>query len=116
MPETETIEAHNERLVEAVHYWQAEATRWKAQARPRAVEKHYSVGEAALLLGFSERWVRDRIRAGDFAGVIDCGSELRIPASSINAFLARHEYLEPGIPARTAGELRRKAAQHSGAR
>jgi hypothetical protein len=109
--QTETIEEHNARLMEAVQYWQGRAVRAEALARPRAVERYYSVPETAMLLSFSERWVRDRIRAEEFVGAVEAGGELRIPASAINAFLARHERLEPGIPARTVGELQRKAAQ-----
>jgi hypothetical protein len=38
--------------------------------------------------------------------------DYRIPASAINAWLsARRVFPEPGIAARTVGELRRKAAQ-----
>lgn len=106
--ETETLQEHAQALEERCRDLQARLCRAEALARPRAVERYYSVPETAMLLSFSERWVRDRIRAEEFAGVIEVGGELRIPASAINAFLARHERLEPGIPARTVGELKRK--------
>lgn len=79
----------------------------------RAVEKYYSVGETALLLGFSERWVRDRINLGEFAGALLIDRDYRVPASGINGWADQHRVrsaAELGVPARSVGELRRKVA------
>ena len=82
----------------------------------RAVEKYYSVTETCLLLSVSSDTVIRRMRAGEFGP--DCvnlgsaaGPDFRIPASGINAWLERcRVYTEPGIAARSVGELRRKVA------
>jgi hypothetical protein len=81
----------------------------------RVVEKFYSAAEVALLLSLCAKTVLERIKAGDLgADVVNLGSDARpdyrIPASGINAWLAaRRVFLEPGIAARSTGELRRKA-------
>ena len=81
-----------------------------------AVEMHYTVGEVSLLLRMSERWVRDRIQAGEFGDtatdgpVLIGGTDWRIPASGINRYLAGQRPLpSPGVPARNRRELRAKA-------
>jgi hypothetical protein len=59
--------------------------------------------------------VRERIHAREFGhGVVNLGgarADYRIPASGINAYLARRKIFmeEPGILARSVGELRRKS-------
>jgi hypothetical protein len=79
------------------------------------VEKFYSVAETALLLSVCTKTIRRRLEAGDLgAGVVNLGSaaapDYRIPASAINAWLAaRRVFTEPGVAARSVGELRRKA-------
>lgn len=85
----------------------------------RAVEKFYSVREAALLLSVAEITILRRLKAREFGGdVANLGSaqrpDYRIPASGINGYLQRRRVFtesepEPGIAARTVGELRRKA-------
>ena len=81
----------------------------------RAVEKFYSIQETCLLLSISGDTVMRRMRAGELGtDVVNIGSDARpdyrIPASGINAWLAaRRVCLEPGITARSVGELRRKA-------
>jgi len=81
----------------------------------RAVEKFYSVAETALLLSLCTKTVIEKLKARDLGSdVVNLGSELRpdyrIPASGINAWLeSRRVFLEPGIAARSTGELRRKA-------
>jgi hypothetical protein len=76
----------------------------------RAVEKYFAVGEVALLLSLSADWVRRKVASGEFAGVIRFDQEIRIPASSVNAFLDAHRDLDypSGVSARTTGELRRR--------
>jgi len=82
----------------------------------RAVEKFYSIAETALLLSLSDKTIRRRLESGELGvEVVNLGSasapDYRIPASGINAWLAaRRVFLEPGITARSVGELRRKAA------
>jgi hypothetical protein len=82
----------------------------------RAVEKFYSVTETALLLSLSTDTILRRLKAGELGtDVVNLGSDeapdYRIPASGINAWLeSRRVFLEPGITARSVGELRRKAA------
>lgn len=79
---------------------------------PRVVELYYKVSELALLLRFSESWVRERIQAGDFGECLDIDGDLRIPASGVNAFLAQKPYqYSPGVKARNRGELMRKLAK-----
>ena len=85
---------------------------------PRVVEKYYSARELGVLLGFSKDFFADLAKAGEFTLTVadqvviqplELGGELRIPASAVNAWLARHPYrYDAGIKARNAGELRRK--------
>ena len=87
----------------------------------RVVEKFYSIAETALLLSLSDKTVRRRLEAGELGvDVVNLGSDAqpdyRIPASGINAWLAaRRVFLEPGITARSVGELRRKATAEAAA-
>ena len=82
----------------------------------KAVEKFYSVAETALLLSLCTKTIIERLKAGDLgSAVVNLGSperpDYRIPASGINAWLeASRVFSEPGIAARSVGELRRKAA------
>jgi hypothetical protein len=83
----------------------------------RAVEKYYSPREAGFLLGFEERWVRDRIKAGELPGTTEIGGEYRIPASAINAKIEAGLVRGPGelgTSARSVGELRRKVGLRRG--
>ena len=86
----------------------------------RAVEKFYSVREAELLLSLCAKTVIHKLKNREFGeDVVNLGSperaDYRIPASGLNAFLARRRvFSEPGIVARTTGELRRKAAAAAG--
>jgi excisionase family DNA binding protein len=82
----------------------------RLRANHRAVEKYYSVQEVALLLSFSERWVRDQVQSGRLDRVVRIGRDVRVPASAINALLEMHSGRPRmvGIPARSVGELRRK--------
>lgn len=82
----------------------------------KAVEMYYTVQATALLLGFCDKTVIQKLKAGDFGfGVVDQGSgeraDYRIPASGINACLEQRRVFPEAKPisARTAGELRRKA-------
>lgn len=86
----------------------------------RAVEKYYSPQEAGWLLGFSERFIRDLAKSEELtlkepatgevvAEPVLIGGELRIPASCLNGYLARHPYrTDPGIKARNKAELLRR--------
>jgi hypothetical protein len=85
----------------------------------KVIEKHYSPRELGFLLGFDEKWWRQRAQEGEFAVRDEHGhtisqpvmlaGELRIPASGVNAYLARNPYLyDAGIAARNHAELRRK--------
>lgn len=83
----------------------------------KAVEMHYTVQEAALLLRLCDKTVIVKLKAGEFGrDVVDLGSakrpDYRLPASGINGYLdARRvfsESTELGIAARSVGELRRK--------
>jgi hypothetical protein len=86
-----------------------------------AIEKFYSIGETALLMSVCTKTVRRRMECGDLGGgVVNIGTDLRpdyrIPCSGINAWLlARRVFSEPGIAARSIGELRRKIAAATGA-
>lgn len=92
------------------------------QINQRVVEKFYSPGELSALLGFAPRFWCDLAKQGEFtltapgtdADVVICqpleiAGELRIPATAVNAYLARHPYRpDAGVKARNAGELRRR--------
>jgi hypothetical protein len=82
--------------------------------KPGMIEKYYRGKDVALLLDFSDKWVLQRVKAGDFGSCFYVAGDWRIPASGVNAFINRHAVArgvvgEP-VPARTEGELRRKLA------
>ena len=108
----QTLEQHCAALAERCTELRAECERLRSAARPRAVEKYYSPAELAVLLAFSEAWVRRHVSSGAFPGAVALDRDLRIPASSVNAFLDSRRYdLPEGIAARSLGELRRKAGR-----
>jgi len=85
----------------------------------RVLEKFYSPRELGYLPGFRERFWREVAQAGEFvladsagnviAQPVEIAGEIRIPASSVNAYLARRPYrYDAGVKARNKGELRRK--------
>lgn len=81
----------------------------------KAVEKYYTILEAALLLSVSTRTIERKVAARELGDVVNLGTidrpVYRIPASGLNAYLEAHKLsAEPGIAARSIGELRRKAA------
>ncbi len=89
----------------------------------RVLEKFYSPRELGYLLGFSESFWRKAAQAGEFiladsagniiAQPVEIAGEIRIPASSVNAYLARRPYrYDAGVKARNIGELRRKLGKH----
>lgn len=82
--------------------------------RRRAVEKFYTVAEVALLLSFSDRWVRDRCRAGEFPNVISIDGDVRIPAGDVNALLEASRREDLGVLARSKGELLRRVRNQRG--
>ncbi len=88
---------------------------------------YYSLADLVERLAFSYTTVRGWYLAGEFSGpapVVRVGSDIRIPWSNVQSFLQRNtvhfepravrerriadRQLEPGVPARNAGELRRK--------
>jgi len=79
----------------------------------RVLELYYKVEEVAFLLRFSNKWVRERMNAGEFgAGVVDVRGDVRIPASGVNRFLAQHQRVYDIEVRRTnAGRLRRQLAR-----
>lgn len=87
-------------------------------SQPRVVEKYYSLRELECLVGFGERFWRERAQCGDLtlkegetiiAEPVRIAGELRVPASAVNAYLARHPYrYDAGVKARNVAELRRK--------
>ncbi len=89
---------------------------------PKVVEKYYSLAELRCLVGFGPRFWRERAQAGELtlrdgdlvlAEPLEVAGELRVPASCVNAFLARHPYRhDAGVKARNQAELRRKLAGH----
>lgn len=75
------------------------------------------MSEIALLLSLSDKTVIERIKSGALGkDVVNLGSEIRpdyrAPASGVNAYLESRrlfsETTEPGVAARSIGELRRK--------
>lgn len=86
----------------------------------KVVELYYTQVQIAALLGNrTTRWAIERIKAGDFgSAVVKDGDEYLVPASAVNSYLeARRLFPAPGIepiPARSEGELRRKAALRRG--
>lgn len=82
----------------------------------KALDMHYTVQEVALLLRVSAKTVIRKLRARELGeDIVNLGTEqrpdYRIPAAGVNAYLDRNKiFTEPGIAARSIGELRRKAA------
>jgi hypothetical protein len=87
----------------------------------RVVEKYYSVKELCFLIGFDAKFWRDRAKDGDFTIVdpdhpetpicnpLDIAGELRIPATAVNFYLAKHPFrYDAGVKARNKAELQRK--------
>jgi hypothetical protein len=91
----------------------------KNLVKAQAVEMHYTVAQAQLLLGFEcSKTIIRKIKDREFGDkVVDLGDkqpDYRIPASGLNAYLDRRllfksEQPALGIAARSVGELRRKA-------
>lgn len=83
----------------------------------KAVEKFYTVAEVALLLSVCTKSVLRKIRAREFGeAIVNLGGaerpDYRVPASGLNAYLEAHRvFSEPGIAARSVGELRRKSRE-----
>lgn len=83
----------------------------------KAVEKFYTVAEVSLLLGLCTKTVLRKLKAQEFGDqVVNLGgaerADYRVP-SGLNAYLERHRvFAEPGITARSIGELRRKVLAH----
>lgn len=76
------------------------------------VEMHYTTQEIATLIRKCDRYVRDKIKAGEFGpDVFLVDGEYVAAASGVNAFLEKHRLPSPGIKARNQGEYRRKSAQ-----
>lgn len=55
----------------------------------RTVEPYLSPDDIAGRLGMSIRWVRERIARGDFARAVRLGAAVRVPESSVAAWLSR---------------------------
>jgi len=84
----------------------------------RAIEKYYTIAQAAWQLELSGKTITQRMLAGEFGReIVNLGGEgkaadWRIPASGLNAWLdTRRLFSAPPQPiaARSVGELRRKA-------
>jgi len=85
----------------------------------RMVEKYYSVQELAWHLSFAVSTVRGWIKRGEFGprgAMLELGTDLRVPASAVGAFVERHLSRHDGARARadlargrTLGEARRRA-------
>ena len=70
----------------------------------------------AGLLAVCSHTVRRMISRGELPGCFRVGRFIRIPASSINGWIAAHGLGQPApIAARTPGELKRKAEAMAGA-
>lgn len=81
----------------------------------RVVEKFYSPGEIGFLVTLTAETIVKKLKAGEFGReqIVNLGSaerpDYRIAASVVNAWLAsRNVFTEPGVAARSTGELRRK--------
>lgn len=94
---------------------------------------YYSLADIAQRVGLSYTTIHNRYQAGEFSmpgTVMDFGSDIRIPWSNVEAWLSRHAInfprrevptrdvvdrnIAPGVPARNAGELRRKLKLQGG--
>jgi|SRR6185312_3889516 len=96
------------------------------ERQSKVLEKFYSLEELHCLLGWSREFFGDRCKAGDFtltvpgpdgpvviAEPVQIRGDIRVPASAVNAWLARHPYkYDAGVKARNTSELRRKLASH----
>lgn len=94
------------------------ANDFMSERQTKVLEKFYSPRELSYQLGFTEQFWRERCQAGDFtlsvdgeviAQVLEIQGQLRIPASAVNAWLAKHPYrYDAGIKARNKAELTRQ--------
>lgn len=72
---------------------------------------HYTAQEIAILVRKCDRYVRDRMKRGDFgADVFFIDGEYVATASAVNTWLDRHRLPAMGVAARNEGEARRKLA------
>lgn len=84
----------------------------------RVIEKHYTARELSFLIGFNERYWRDRMKAepkllgaaGELVSqCVEISGEFFAPASWANGLLARTPVTyDAGIKARNKSELERK--------
>lgn len=84
----------------------------------RVLEKFYSAKELSFLIGFNERYWRDRMKAAPhlvdadgniISQCVEISGVLFAPASWANALLARSPLdYSPGIKARNKSDLERK--------
>lgn len=75
------------------------------------MKMHYTATEIALCIKKSPRYVKDRMKAGDFGpDVFLVDNEYVATAEACELFMEQHRVIIPGIPARTQGEFRRKLA------
>ena len=92
-----------------------------------ATEMYYTIAELEMLLRLSSKTIVAKMKAGEFGRdhrVVDLAKshpddapashDYRVAASAVNEFLlTRRLFAEPGIAARSTGELRRKSAAFS---
>lgn len=72
---------------------------------------HYTAREISLLVRKCDRYVRDRMKRGDFgADVFFIDGEYVATASAVNTWLDKHRLTPLGVAARSEGEARRKLA------
>ena len=75
-------------------------------ASAHGVEPQLSAGEVAKLLGYARRTVLDLARDGEFPGAWKpAHNQLRIPASSVRAFLERRQREAPAALAGSTGSV-----------
>lgn len=87
-------------------------------AAVRVLEKHYTARELSFLIGFNERYWRDRMKAepqlkgaaGEvISQCVEISGEFFAPASWANGYLARKPVqYDAGIKARNKSDLERK--------
>lgn len=88
-----------------------------ASAAPISViERHYKLTDMELLHGFTDRFYRDKLKAGAMGPCDRClfiGETILVPASGWAAFLLSHPHKpDLGTKARNRAELQRKVLAH----
>jgi len=68
-----------------------------------STERPLTTGKVAARLGVSAPTVRDLIDAGKFPGAFKVGTDWRVPAADVDAYIAANT-VKPAVPATQQGD------------